>query len=95
LALGHIALARGDLPEAQRQCDAVLAAYQATEDTHGLALALQLQAWLRLAGQQPGAQGLFRQSVALRTASSRALSPMETRQQELLRQAIDENKGEP
>ncbi len=93
LALGHLALERGDLLEAQRQCDAVLAAYQTTQDTHGLALALQLQAWIRLAGGQPGAreeaQALVTQSVALRASFNRALSPLEIAQQEKLQQALD------
>ena len=93
LALGHLALERGDLLEAQRQCDAVLAAYQTSQDTHGLALALQLQAWIRLAGGQPGAreeaQALVTQSVALRASFNRALSPLEIAQQEKLQQALD------
>jgi len=71
--------------------DQVLTAYRALDDTHGIANALQLQAWLTLAAgpdNRQQATALADQARALRARVKRALSPREQAEYRRLDEAL-------
>lgn len=86
LLLATIAYQRGALAAAHDLCQRVLTAYQAMDDSHGIANVLQVQAWLALA-EHPAADpadeklrhaaALADQARALRASVQRAISPRE------------------
>jgi predicted ATPase/DNA-binding XRE family transcriptional regulator len=93
LVLARIALRRGDHPRAGELSRRVLDGYRAIDDPHGIANALQVQAWLALANpthlfDASSAAALYEQAWTLRSSVTRALSPQEESEYARLKNAF-------
>ncbi|MCB0112655.1 MAG: tetratricopeptide repeat protein [Caldilineaceae bacterium] len=93
LVLAQAALRRGDSPRAGELSRRVLAGYRAINDPHGMAGALQMQAWLALADPTASfdttpAALLYQQACSLRLSVQRALSPQELSEYQRLENAV-------
>jgi hypothetical protein len=92
LVLANVALRRGDRPRAGELSMRVMEGYRAINDAHGMANALQVQAWLALgdplSADAATAAALYEQSWTLRSSVQRVLSPHEQSEYARLRAAI-------
>ena len=93
LVLARIALNRGDHLRAAELSRRVLDGYRAIGDPHGMASALQVQAWLAVADRNQRLDfstpaSLYEQAWALRHTVLRVLSPQESEEYARLKAAI-------